>query len=76
MRHEDDQNDSVYRSIHSVPYPCFPDSTLRGTAELGEYNQVAVALIIYLLGGKIPGLYAISLPPKVVTNNLTNSGPI
>ena len=24
----------------------------------------------------LPGLHAISLPPKVVTNNLTNSGPI
>ena len=24
----------------------------------------------------IPGLYAISLPPKVITNNLTNPGPI
>ena len=25
---------------------------------------------------KVPGAYSISLPPKVVTNNLTNSGPI
>ena len=24
----------------------------------------------------LPGAYSISLPPKVVTNNLTNSGPI
>ena len=24
----------------------------------------------------IPGAYSISLPPKVVTNNLTNYGPI
>ena len=33
----------------------FPDSTLRGNAELGDYNQVAVALVIYLFGGKIRG---------------------
>ena len=26
----------------------FPDSTLRGKAELGDNNQVAVALVLYL----------------------------
>ena len=26
----------------------FPDSTLRGNAEFGDNNQVAVALVIYL----------------------------
>ena len=31
------------------------DSTIRCNAELGDYNQVAVALVIYLLGGKIIG---------------------
>ena len=28
----------------------FPDSTLRGNAELGDNNQVADALVIYLSG--------------------------
>ena len=39
----------------------FPDSTLRGNAELGDNNQVAVELVIYLfwlgkiIGGKMLG---------------------
>ena len=31
-------------------YNLFPNSTLRGNAELGDNNQVAVALVIYLSG--------------------------
>ena len=31
-------------------YVCFPDSTLRGNAEIGVYKQVEVALVIYLFG--------------------------
>ena len=30
-------------------YYSFLNSTLRGNAELGDYNKVAVALILYLL---------------------------
>ena len=34
----------MHRQLHDK----FPDSTLHGNAELGDNNQVAVALVIYL----------------------------
>ena len=41
---------------------CFPDSTFRGNAELGDNNQIQVALVIYLCSqGKIGGNLGVGL---------------
>ena len=47
--------------------------TEKKTFETKAFRHILMNLVLKF---HVPGLYAISLPPKVVTNNLTNSGPI